>query len=153
MNKIIILFTLLILSTPHAFTAEECTSEMDAYSKTQTITANLLNYMSDPGKLREVTDYYGEQTKIAEAFIKEGKYQEACDTYQAVIDKYDMKTIEEQYYEKHPEKRSGNQKTVEKSSEGNAVSGSMAAESAAEASGNAIAAPETVSDSASGSNE
>ena len=152
MNKIIIC-TLLILSTPLAFTAEECTSEMDAYGKTQTITANLLNYMSDPGKLREVTDYYGEQTKIAEAFIKEGKYQEACDTYQAVIDKYDMKTIEEQYYEKYPEKRPGNQKTVEKSSEGNAVSGSMAAESAAEASGNAVAAPDTVSDSVSGSNE
>lgn len=151
MNKIIIIFTLLILTTPLAFTAEECTSEMDAYGKTQTITANLLNYLSDPGKMREVTNYYGEQTKIAEAYIKEGKYQEACDTYQAVIDKYGMKTIEEQYYEKHPEKRPGNQKTAGKSSEANSASGSMTAESAAKASGNAVATPDTVSDSATNS--
>ncbi len=74
MNKIIILIALLILSTPLAFSAEECKSEMDAYGRIQTITSNLLNYLSDPGKMKEVTDYYGEQNKIAEAYMKEGKY-------------------------------------------------------------------------------
>ena len=140
MNRIIFTLALLILVTPLALSAEECKSEMDAYGKTQTITANLLNYLSDPGKMREVTDYYGEQNKIAEAYIKEGKYQEACDVYQGVIDKYEMKPIEEQYYEKHPEKRPENQKSVEKGPEpASAVSSGEAASVSGDAAGAASA--------------
>lgn len=153
MNKLLITLLILFLGTSFIFAQdkEECTDTMGVYAKQQTITSNLLNYLSDPSKMKEVTDYYGEQNQIGEAYMKEGKYKEACDTYQGVIDKYGMKTIEEQYYEKYPEKRPGNQKTVDKSGEGNAVSGSMAAESAAEASGNAVAAPDSVSDSATNS--
>jgi len=152
MNKIVIIFTLLIFSTPLAFSDDECKSQMDAYSKTQTITSNLLNYLSDPAKMREVTDYYGEQNQIAEAYLKEGKYQEACDTYQGVIDKYDMKTIEEQYYEKHPEKRAEHQEKLKKSNESSSSSNSEA-DSSDTVSEKAVDASDSVSDSASKSAE
>ena len=121
----------------HSQENEQCSDEMSVYGKQQTITANLLNYLSDPGKMREVTDYYGEQTQIANALIKEGKYQEACDIYQGVIDKYEMKTIEEQYYEKHPEKRPENKKAEAPEPAASASS----AEDAASVSGEATAAP------------
>jgi len=118
-----------------AFSAEKkCTSDMDVYNKTQTITSSLLYELDDPTKLREMTEYYGQQTQIANDLVKEGKYQEACDIYQGVIDKYGFKTIEERYYEKHPEKMPGNQKKAETESSSSAVS-SDAAEAASEASG------------------
>ena len=112
---------------------------MDVYGKIQTITSNLLNKLDNPSRLREITDYYGQQTQIADALIKEGKYQEACDVYQGVIDKYGFKTIEEQYYEKHPEKRPEKKVKQDKSS---STSSSVSADSAVEV-------PET-SESASG---
>ena len=139
----IFLITVLLITVGTAFAhsqeSEQCADEMSVYGKQQTITANLLNYLSDPGKMREVTDYYGEQTQIANALMKEGKYQEACDIYQGVIDKYEMKTIEEQYYEKHPEKRPENQKAETKTPEPAASASS--AEDAASVSGEATAAP------------
>jgi len=125
-KTIFITFFTLLVTTALTFSQDKCTSEIDVYGRTQTITANLLNYLSDPGKIKEVTDYYGEQTQIANAYIKEGKYQEACDTYQEVIDKYDMKTIEEQYYEKHPEKRAEHQEAHEKSKNPDTASSSNA---------------------------
>ena len=137
----IFLITVFLITVGTAFTHsqenQQCADEMSVYGKQQTITANLLNYLSDPGKMREVTDYYGEQTQIANALIKEGKYQEACDIYQGVIDKYEMKTIEEQYYEKHPEKRPENKKAEAPEPAASASS----AEDAASVSGEATAAP------------
>ena len=129
----IALFTLLT-ATSISFAKDECKNEADAYGRIQTITANILNYLNDPTKMKEVTDYYGEQTQIANAYVKEGKYQEACDAYQEVIDKYDMKTIEEQYYEKHPEKRPENQQKAKKV-EPAASSSAEAAVSAQDAAG------------------
>ncbi|MGI9535001.1 MAG: hypothetical protein ACR2NW_08610 [Thermodesulfobacteriota bacterium] len=126
MNKLILTVLLLFIGTTFVLSKEECSKEIDVYPKTQTITASLLNYLDDPAKLREITDYYGEQTQIANAFVKEGKYQEACDIYQGVIDKYGFKTIEEQYYEKHPEKRAEHQKAIEKSTNPSAASSSSA---------------------------
>ena len=123
----------LLLFTSIAFSKEKCTSEMDVYKKTQTITSSLIFEVTNPN-IREMTDYYGEQAQIAEALAKEGKYQEACDIYQGVIDKYGFKTVEERYYEKHPEKRPENQKKAETQSPSSAVS-SDAAEAATEASG------------------
>jgi len=114
----------LLAVTSITFSQDECKNEADTYGRVQTITANLLNYLSDPAKMKEVTDYYGEQTQIANTYLKEGKYQEACDTYQEVIDKYDMKTIEDQYYEKHPEKRAEHQETHKNSNAPEAVSSS-----------------------------
>ena len=139
MNKIILTLIIVISGTTFLFSQEneQCADEMSVYGKQQTITANLLNYLSDPGKMREVTDYYGEQTQIANALIKEGKYQEACDIYQGVIDKYEMKTIEEQYYEKHPEKRPENKKAEAPEP----AASTSSAEGAASASGEATTAP------------
>jgi len=134
-TKFYISFSFLLLLTSMAFSAEKkCTSDMDVYNKTQTITSSLLYELDDPTKLREMTEYYGQQTQIANDLVKEGKYQEACDIYQGVIDKYGFKTIEERYYEKHPEKMPGNQKKAETESSSSAVS-SDAAEAASEASG------------------
>ena len=134
---IVALFTILT-STSITFAQDECKNEADAYGRIQTITANLLNYLDNPTKMKEVTDYYGEQTQIANAYNKEGKYQEACDAYQEVIDKYDMKTIEEQYYEKHPDKRPENQqkaKNVEPEASSSAEAAVSAQDAAGEASG------------------
>ena len=133
-TKFCISLSFFLLLTSIAFSADKCTSEMDVYSKTQTITSSLLYELDDPSKLREMTEYYGQQTQIANDLVKDGKYQEACDIYQGVIDKYGFKTIEERYYEKHPEKMPENQKKAETESSSTAVS-SDAAEAAPEASG------------------
>ena len=134
MRKTILALFLLALSSSLTFAAQECKTEMDTYGKNQTITANLLNYLNDPAKLREATDFYGEQNKLATSYIKQGKYQEACDAYQKVIDKYEMKTIEEQYYEKYPEKRPGAQKKAE-------VEAPAATSTTMEAADSAVGAP------------
>ena len=133
MKKLFIVTLFLLSCSTYAFSAEECKSEADAYGRIQTITANMLNYLDDPAKMREVSDYYGEQNQIATSLMKEGKYQEACDVYQGVIDKYGMKTIEEQYYEKHPEKRPENQKKAGSETPA-AASSSEAADAAMEGS-------------------
>ena len=123
---IAVLFLLIITSS--VFSQEKCTSEMDVYKKTQTITSSLIFEVTNPN-IREITDYYSQQAQIAEALAKQGKYQEACDIYQGVIDKYGFKTVEERYYEKHPGKRPENQKKAESEAPSPAVS-SDAAEAA-----------------------
>ena len=142
-KTVFIALFMLLTATSISFSMNECKNEADAYGRIQTITANILNYLNDPTKMKEVTDYYGEQTQIANAYVKEGKYQEACDAYQEVIDKYDMKTIEEQYYEKHPDKRPENQQKA-KNVEPAASSSAEAAVSAQDAAGSAAgdSAPE-----------
>ena len=136
-NKYFITIAFFIPFTSFALSEKPCESEMDVYNKTQTITSSLLYEMDNPEKLMEMTEYYGEQTQKANALVKEGKFQEACDVYQGVIDKYGFKTIEERYYEKHPEKRPENQKNIE-------------AESPAESSVSSEAAGATAPDSSSG---
>lgn len=140
MTKLVLTLLILFSGTSLLYSQQDqqCTDEMSVYGKQQTITANLLNYLSDPGKMREVTDYYGEQTQIANALMKEGKYQEACDIFQGVIDKYEMKTIEEQYYEKYPDKRPENQQKEVKKPQ--PASSASSAEGAASASGDAAGA-------------
>ena len=128
---------LLLLSTPFAFSSKQCNSEMDVYNKTQTINSNLIYEVTNPN-IREITDYYGQQAKIADALVKEGKYQEACDIYQGVIDKYGFKTMEERYYEKHPEKRPENQKEAVPASSAASSMSSDAAEAASEISSDAV---------------
>ncbi len=68
-KTIFITYFTLLFTTALTFSQDKCTSEIDGYGRTQTITANLLNYLSNPGKIKEVTDYYGEQTQIANAYI------------------------------------------------------------------------------------
>ena len=138
-RTIIISFFLLFSAVSFSYSKQECTKEGDTYGRVQTINANLLNYISDPAKMREVTDFFGAQSQAANAYIKEGKYQEACDAYQEVIDKYDMKTIEEQYYEKYPEKRPDNQQKA-KNAEPAASSNTEAAASSQDAAGSAAGA-------------
>lgn len=114
--KAFLLCVTFMLSLP-ALSADsnECKNEMDVHNKTNTITSSLLYELTNPN-IREITDHYGAESKKANALVKDGKFQEACNVYQAVIDKYGFKSVEERYYEKHPEKRPENQKKAEESS-------------------------------------
>ena len=134
MTRLVTALLLSVVFSGTAFSANECKSEADAYGRIQTITANMLNYLDNPAKMREVSDYYGEQNQIATSLMKEGKYQEACDVYQGVIDKYGMKTIEQQYYEKYPEKRPENMKKAETESPAATSTTMEAADAAVESS-------------------
>lgn len=121
--KITTFYSFLCLS-PLTFSQSECKNEMDAYSKVQIITVGLMNKITDPN-LREITEHYGTENKKAEALMKQGKYQEACDVYQAVIDKYGFKSMEEQYYEQNPDKRPENQTTSELESSSSGAASTM----------------------------
>ena len=46
--------------------------EMPDIRKLMEEAINLLNELDSPSRLREITDYYGQQTQIANALIKEG---------------------------------------------------------------------------------
>lgn len=131
--------SVVLFFTTSAISADstECKTDMDVYNKSNTITGSLLYELSNPN-LREITDHYGKESQKANALVKEGKYQEACDIYQAVIDKYGFKTAEERYYEQHPEKRPENQK-VNKQAPAAATS-SSSTEAAASSSSDSVGA-------------
>lgn len=92
--------------------AKDCTSEADTFGRYQIINKGMLE-LTLAGKMNyDVSDFIGKQSKKAQALAQQGDYQEACDVYQAVIDKYGFKTFEETYYEQNPDKRPGAQKNV-----------------------------------------
>ena len=131
----ICLMMMAVVAKP-VYAEAECQNEMHVHNKIQVITAGLMFKITDPN-IRQITDYYGQEHKKADALVREGKYQEACDIYQAVIDKYGFKTMEQRYKENNPNQSANDQTTV---TESTATSSATASKSAVSAGASSSAA-------------
>lgn len=126
--RTLLLIALLGISTN--FAVAECTDFMQAFNKHQLVIKGMmdLNYQ---GKMNaDVGDAIGKRLKVGQEQMDAGEFQEACNTYDSILDDYEF---DKSFGETPATKENDSTESNSSGSSNSATGSATAAESSAEA--------------------